>query len=403
MSDDARPRLRSLPALRFQRDGEEFVAVRDPLGIAAPGDAVVVSARDWALARSLDGSRTLGELEREGDGPALREVAARFSAMLLLEDAAFEDAHARALAEFQALPERPPAGPGRDYSPDPLDVRIQIGGLVADDWDLPTPRGLAAVVAPATDFQRAGRLYSRSYAALRHAGAQFARTLLLATAPTPLERPLVPLARPLGTPLGRVEIDADGIAALDADPGRDELAHRDALSIERQALFLRLLFPRLPVVPVLVGDLAEPDAEALDALRRVLALPGDTLLLVASDLTRAWAQDSDTLALGRIAAREVRERDKAVVDAALALDPEGVFRAARPAVADLPASHPGALGLAVSLLAERGPRAGEEPLRGSILGYLQMQSRTDFVSAASLVYHAEPRLTETEARELLGA
>ena len=212
----------------------------------------------------------------------------------------------------------------------------------------------------------------------------------------------MPLAKDLEPPLGPLAHDAEAMAALAVVPGRDELAHRDALVIERQALFLRLLFPRLPVLPILVAGpphgrdgyapAGDPAVEAaLEALRRVLALPGPTLILAAADCSSARAESAESLDLGRGAARAVREQDRRATDHALALEPEEFWTAA--AQPSGPAeSNPLPAYLMLRLLtAGYAAPGGDEPLRGSILGYLQMQSNTDFVSATSLVFHREPR------------
>lgn len=74
---------------------------------------------------------------------------------------------------------------------------------------------------------------------------------------------------------------------------------------------------------------------------------------------------------------------------ALALEPEEFWKiAARPCG---PAESTPLPAYPMLRLLAGGPSApaGDVPLRGSILGYLQMQSNTDFVSATSLGFDRE--------------
>ena len=195
------------------------------------------------------------------------------------------------------------------------------------------------------------------------------------------------------------------------EPGADELAPRSALTLERQALFLRLLWPRVPIVPCLVsapprgprGASHAPgprDAheDAVAACERALALEGDTLVLVASDLGRALAEHAGP-EVHRLASddqRAARERDKRAVDAALAFDAAAFWNEAS-LDAGTTSSNPLPLWLALRLCQPRRAATAElGHLRGSVLGYQQLPGRGELTTAASLVFHRESR----EAEEL---
>ena len=194
--------LRALESWTFERDGEALCMLRDPLGLAGEAGGLAMPASFLHVARRFDGRSDVDELAsalsapgRELGRETVAKVARYLSEQRCLEDASYDDAHAAALAEFRALHARPAIGAGLDYEADATELRIRVAGLVADDWDLPTPRGLTMALAPSCQLARGARLYSRTYAALRHASARFARVLLLAAAPSPLERALVPLAK----------------------------------------------------------------------------------------------------------------------------------------------------------------------------------------------------------------
>lgn len=404
MSAAPAPLRPTLETRSFTRDGRRFVAVRDRLGLARSREPFVVPLELWRVAERFDGARDPAALAHDlaaplsagaGDGSAavgeetVRKVARLFAHERLLADRAFARERALAAAEYRALSERAPIGAGVDYDGDPVSLRILVGGLVANDWDLETPPGLAAAWAPATDVGRAGPLYARAYASLRHQASRFARVVVLGAYPAPLERTLVVSARPLATPLGTSAHDAEAFAALALDPGDDELAHRDALVLERQALFLRVLCPRLACLFALVGApdgaLDEPAEHpgvrsALAALERVRALPGETLLVVASDGVHV-ATDEHEPGPGPAAARAIRDADRAAADRAAELDPAGFWRAAWSGAPEPRARSPLALWLALRLLESAGGA------QGTVLGYRQIRSNTELITATAMVFY----------------
>lgn len=395
--------LRPLGVVRATAEGRGLVRLLDPLGLAGPDEAggrprpeLVLEERAYALARFFDGRRTPAEIAAEwrassGQPLAAAEVealAAGLSARCALDDARFaarRDAEWRA---FASSPERPFVGAGSDYEGSPFDLRVRIAGLVADDWDMPPTPGVFGLVAPACDLARGARLYARSYAALRHAGSEYARVLLIGQLRAPLVAPIVALDRAFATPLGTVPCDLEGVRALGLERTTEELAHRGALVLERQCLFLRLLFPRLAIVPVLAAELdprSRAGAAAVEraalGLARVLALPGRTLVLVASDLSERGGPPP-----GPDAARALREEDRECIERLAAADAEGlVARAGR--------RRQGAGSLfALWLLARlaggrRSLDPDRGPLEGSVLGYQQMQGPGTFASAASVLFH----------------
>lgn len=395
MRDAEFPRLRKLTTASLGSGAERLVDIRDPLGVAGHGrHGLRVPADVYAIAALFDGRRSWDELaasasDRIGRRVApdeVQRIAHGFSERQLLDDERFRAQSELELRAFKSSPARPFVGAGSDYEADPIDLRIRIGGLVANDWDMPPPEDPFGVITPAADFTRAGPLYARTYAALRHSGARFERVLLLGALGAPLSHWIVPLDRDFATPFGPLRCDAAGVAALGIDPGTDELAHRGALALERQALFLKLLFPRLPIVPVLVS---EPDDDvsvdrterAVEALARVVSLAGRTLVVCASDLS---VVPGPTLAPD--VALAVRERDRLAVEAATRVDPEGF----RSEIAHLPDPDRTRSFLAPYLFLRLcAARTVDErqPLEGSVLGYSQMNGAEECTTAASVVFH----------------
>jgi AmmeMemoRadiSam system protein B len=116
-------------------------------------------------------------------------------------------------------------------------------------------------------------------------------------------------------PLGLVPVDVDGARALSASPlvHARPAAHSREHSLEMQLPFLKRLFPRLPIVPVLIGYQRRATIEGL-AAAIASAFAGRRALLVAStDLSHYF----DAATAGTLDAR-VQQR---VSD----FDPEGLL------------------------------------------------------------------------------
>jgi AmmeMemoRadiSam system protein B len=426
------PRLRPL-GLRSRWD--DGVALGDPFGLspecAAGGPKL--SREVWAIARRLDGNssaagiaeRLSAEFGRTVEVAEVEAAVAHLDRALLLDNAAFREARERAFQGFRKEARRPPAGAGSEYPDDPFELRLRIGGLVADDWDMPPLPHAQGLIAPDAPIERAAQLYARSYAAVRHARGHARRIVLLANVGARLEAPLIPLAKPLATPLGEVPIDGEALAVLGQLPGQDQLAHRATGTLERQSLFVRLLFPETPVLALLASDLpglledpvGDADRERLEvasaALARLDELEGPTLMICASPLFRegplgappgaaaaspAEARasgeprpphagfGSGTLLAGSHGGR-IRAGDRAAIDALTQVDSEAFLQVLREEDDPLRSRWAAAPMLLVRWLEERFSLQDGTPVRGSTLGYAPQLAPGELSTAASIVFH----------------
>ncbi len=368
------------------------VALVDPLGVAH--EPFVLEAAEWIALRSWDAAAADGTSRPERDASSLADaLRTRLSSAYLLDDEAFEDRRRAELDRYRALPARPASGAGTDYDPDPTGLRIEIGGLVANDWDMPPVHDAVGALAPGAPIRSAAPLYARCYAALRHV-EDVARVVLLAVSRAPLHKVLVPSGKDLETPLGTVAVDAAALAALQVVPGRDELAHRGALVLERHALFLRVLFPRTPVLPLLVGAIGTGTAPpggsarveaAVEALQRVLDLPGKTLVIAASDLAHLSSPVPGAEPPGPEPRApdpaHLRTQDRLALQHATDLEPEEFWTALRGRPRH--AQHAAAHYLALRLFAD------QPALRGEVLGYLQIPIEGGCITTATAAFRPQ--------------
>jgi hypothetical protein len=117
------------------------------------------------------------------------------------------------------------------------------------------------------------------------------------------------------TPLGRVPVDAEAAAALLREPVALDLPepHVQEHALEMQLPFLQRRWPRLRIVPVLMGRQGREESLALgEALARA-ARAHDALLVASSDLSHYHPAD----VAGRL--------DAVVVERVAQLDPLGLM------------------------------------------------------------------------------
>jgi hypothetical protein len=101
----------------------------------------------------------------------------------------------------------------------------------------------------------------------------------------------VPTVDAFETPLGRVPLDRDALAAIGDLPSviHSDASHAPEHAIEVEVPFLQMLLNGFAMVPLLVGD-AMPE-DVADVLRRLWGGP-DTLVIASSDLSHYYDYDT---------------------------------------------------------------------------------------------------------------
>ncbi len=165
-----------------------------------------------------------------------------------------------------------------------------------------------ALIVPHAGYVYSGPIAATAYALLQPLRARIRRVVLLG----PVHRVWVSgLALPgvtaFETPLGRVPLDQDGIAAIDDLPqvSVSSAAHAEEHSLEVHLPFLQSVLDEFTLIPLAVGG-ASPEQVA-QVLERLWG--GDeTLIVVSSDLSHFLPY------------AEARQVDAATADAILKLD-----------------------------------------------------------------------------------
>jgi AmmeMemoRadiSam system protein B len=179
---------------------------------------------------------------------------------------------------------RAPAVAGVFYPEDAEELRAQVEDLLAGAARAPVPAP-KALIAPHAGYVYSGPVAASAYACLAAARSRIRRVLLLGPAHRVGFRGLAcPSAEWFETPLGRVPLDRDALAAIAELRGvrvRDD-AHEDEHSLEVHLPFLQALLRDFTLVPLAVGDATAEEVGAV--IERLWGGP-ETVIVVSSDLS----------------------------------------------------------------------------------------------------------------------
>jgi len=181
--------------------------------------------------------------------------------------------------------------------------RLALASSSAASPDVP-PK---AVIVPHAGYIYSGEVAAKAYARLAPVRAVVRRVVLFGPAHRVAVRGLaLPTATSFATPLGRVAVDGEAVAAALRLPQvlASDAAHAFEHSLEVQLPFLQTVLDEFAIVPFVVGD-AAPDevAEVIDLLWG----GPETLIVISSDLSHYHRYG------------EARAIDRATVDSILAL------------------------------------------------------------------------------------
>lgn len=337
------PVARPLSPSRVDIDGETYIAIHDPWGIAPDGLALPLPL--YALLALCDGTRSLEDLQVQlvidsGGFVAMADVEAALAELsrhALLEGTEVERMLEQRLAEWLASA-RPAVHADQVYPGDPQLLAEYLDDMLARAPVVDVRTGARAFVAPHIDFGRGAEGYGAAYAAARRAIE--ADTFVVLGVCHEQAGGLFTLTRQaFETPLGMVEVEVEAYERLlsVAGAGRagDELLHLGEHSVEFQTLFLRRLYPEARIVPVLCSHLDAREPEALaNAHRFAYELRGllgradrRTALVVAVDLSHVGPEFGQPKRAANAVRAWAREVDEAVLAAAVAGDPESVLAA----------------------------------------------------------------------------
>ena len=166
------PKLRTVQTSPIQHEGNLYIMLRDPLGMAegvilipqalAPLLALCDGTRDRAALRTAFELRTGIPLR----DTLLEQFISQLDEAFLLDNERFAHAHDTALCEFRAAPARPAVLAGKSYPADPGELRDELKGYLDalpeyDEGDESTLTDIRGLISPHIDFQRGSAVYAQ--------------------------------------------------------------------------------------------------------------------------------------------------------------------------------------------------------------------------------------------------
>ncbi len=220
-------------------------------------------------------------------GVVMRRSARGAARAMILMLGAATVAAALGAAASPGGPQRPPAVAGGFYPADRSELAAQVRGFLARAH-APIGGRPVAIVAPHAGYVYCGRVLGEAW---RQASGQDYDLIVILGANHRVAGLDASIVWPDGawrTPLGTVSVDAAAARALLAAAPELRAAtapHADEHSLEVQVPFAQTVFPRLPILPVLV---ATQDPGRCDRLGRALAAAlrdRRPLIVASSDLS----------------------------------------------------------------------------------------------------------------------
>lgn len=353
-----KPKIRAVEAFPVEQQGQTFILLRDPTGIAP--EPILIGMGAYFLVAQMDGTNERLDLQaafarRFGEiipSEQIQQLIEALDRAYLLDSARYAERVRMVADEFVRNPQRPPALAGLAYEKDPIQLREEIAAFFTRPGapgEIPAPRsdgpGLSGLISPHIDPRRGGAAYAHAYAELL-TRERPELVVVLGTSHYGLGPELfTATCKDYATPLGVVRTDREFVARLaarykDGDLFKQELLHRNEHSIEFQALFMAWALGSFgyEVVPILVGSFHEMVLSGatpaydqrvggfLEALRAELDAESRRVLIIAGvDFAHVGKKFGDSFGADEKVAQWVKSDDLALIENIKRGDPDGFF------------------------------------------------------------------------------
>ncbi|MBV8452224.1 MAG: AmmeMemoRadiSam system protein B [Deltaproteobacteria bacterium] len=353
-----KPKIRAVEAFPVEQQGQTFILLRDPAGIAP--EPILIGMGAYFLVAQMDGTNERLDLQaafmrRFGEilpSEQIQQLIEALDRAYFLDSTRYAERVRTLAEEFARNPERPAALAGLAYEKDPIQLRQEIAGFFrrpGAPGEIPTPRSdgaaLNGLISPHIDPRRGGAAYAHAYAELL-TRERPELVIILGTSHYGLGPQLFTATpKDYATPLGLVRTDREFVQRLagrykDGDLCEQELLHRNEHSIEFQALFLAWALGTMgyQVVPILVGSFHEMVLSGetpvydprvggfLEALRTELEAESRRILIIAGvDFAHVGKKFGDAFSADEKVAQWVKREDLALIENIERGDPDGFF------------------------------------------------------------------------------
>ncbi len=346
---ESRPRLRkTLERYPLTRDDEDWLVLRDPLGVSEP---VALPSEAGPVLDLLDGQRTPAQIRQsllmrgKLDVPTaeIEALVADLGDAGLLDDTRFRARWQARHEAFMAGPTRPPRFAGTLYPEDPRALRATLSRALPGRRDRLVERSeLLAVICPYQPVSEISSLLDRTARQLPQA-ERLDAIVILGTDHGAGLTPYAATAKRYRSPLHEAPAADELLGELvEQVPWltREEIRHRDGHSVELAVCLLHYLYGETcpPILPILCGatalgrdrgaeDLPRELDSFLAAMERALGRRR-VLLWVSAELGHVGPAYGGP-ALPPDAAARLERRDRALIDSLLAGRSEQLLRRCR--------------------------------------------------------------------------
>ncbi|MFK7959900.1 MAG: AmmeMemoRadiSam system protein B [Phycisphaerales bacterium] len=331
-----RPHVRPFQPIPVQKDGQQFVALRDPMMLQP--QAVVLPLPAIQVVQQFQGTATVAELAEKmgGQEDQFRQLAEVLDKMGMLWGPTFKELETKRMTELTEAGRFPPRA-SSTLGEDEAACRAQLETWFAETEDPELESRPRGIVAPHLDYARGWPNYAAAWYSLKDGSFKPDRVVILGTNHFGLGDGAV--MSPLGftTPLGEIDPDRDVLDRMTAKFGdaltADQLDHLPEHSIDLQLPWMQYCFGNVPVVAALVPDPLRPMVEDADTkrvafepfvegLKQVLSEVGGTTFFVASsDLSHVGRQFGEPRPVDDRRSMDVERHDREMMGRFIEGDP----------------------------------------------------------------------------------
>lgn len=341
---------RDLEFFPVSHQGQQFVLIRDHLGLVQEGKAVAIPL--YQLMVRLDGRRTLRDLQMEltrnqggiiVNSDEIQKVIDYLDESYLLENGRFHAARDRIVADFTASKTRPCSHSGQAYPAQAVELTSRLDEILGLVSPISTENKKPhALVAPHIDLNIGARVYAGAYQAVRN--SEPARILVLGIGHHLGDRLFCLTDKDFETPFGLCRNDSSTIHRLKEAGGSlvsdNDFVHRSEHSIEFQVVFLQHIFKHGPftIIPILCGPVQSTIAlysrrayldkagPFLGELKKIILDPHQPTLVVAGvDFSHIGLKFGHSLPADHLAGRSERH-DRSLLNHLAGRDAEAFWQ-----------------------------------------------------------------------------
>ncbi len=358
------PHMRSLEVQWVKQENEEFLHLRDPLGLT-PGE-VLVPGYLAPFLMLCDGEHNLATIRAalalyrgmELSADDLERLVQDLDEAIVLEGPKAQEAERKALAAYHLSPFRQPALADAAYPGDPT-MLDQLLSAFCERY--PTPQGaggdasapVVGILSPHIDYNRGHKVYAESWQAIAPALAECEQVIIFGTDHVGGPGKVTLTRQQYATPWGALQADRQLLSELtqalgEGDALEEELHHAKEHSIELAAVWLHYMLRRVKgkdssfrsmptVTPILCGNMfpyvrgdQDPGwdptfTRMLEVLRRSTEQKR-TLVVAAGDLAHVGPVFGDEQGWDLAARAKLRSADDASLDAMCRGDAQGFYQ-----------------------------------------------------------------------------